>query len=65
MGERQHPQAAAEIARIVINRTTQSGKLICDPMQNLDPATSRVNAPRRHDTVWNSMVTSVPSRENG
>jgi hypothetical protein len=37
-------------------------------MQNPDPAppaTPRVAAPRRHDTVWNSIVTSVPSIETG
>jgi hypothetical protein len=37
-------------------------------MQNPDPAspaTPRVAAPRRHDTVWNSIVTSVPSLETG
>jgi hypothetical protein len=37
-------------------------------MQNPDPAspaTPRVTAPRRHDTVWNSTVTSVPSIETG
>jgi hypothetical protein len=34
-------------------------------MQNPAPATPRVAAPRRHDTVWNSIVTSVPSIETG
>jgi hypothetical protein len=37
-------------------------------MQNPDPAsptTPRVAAPRHHDTVRNSIVTSVPSRETG
>jgi len=37
-------------------------------MQNPDPAspaTPRVAAPRRHDTVWNSTVTSVPSIGTG
>jgi hypothetical protein len=34
-------------------------------MQNPDPATPRVAAPRRHDTVGNSIVTSVPSIEAG
>jgi hypothetical protein len=37
-------------------------------MQNPDPAspaTPRVAAQRRHDTVWNSIVTSVPSFETG
>jgi hypothetical protein len=60
--------SAARIARTAIKTTTQSGKLTCDPMQNPDPAspaTSRVAAPRRHDTVWNSTVTSVPSIETG
>src|SRR6266850_222157 len=57
--------SAARIARIAIRTTTQSGKLTCDPMQNPDPATPRVTAPRRHDTVWNSIVTSAPSLETG
>jgi hypothetical protein len=37
-------------------------------MQNPDPAspaTPRVAASRRHDTVWNSNVTSVPSIKTG
>jgi len=34
-------------------------------MQNPDPATQRVAAPRRHDTVWNSIVTSVSRIETG
>jgi hypothetical protein len=37
-------------------------------MQNPDPAspaTPRVAAPRRHDTVSNSTMTSVPSIETG
>jgi hypothetical protein len=34
-------------------------------MQNPDPAMPRALAPRRHDTVWNSIVTSVPSLETG
>jgi len=37
-------------------------------MQNPDPAspaTPRVAAPRRHDTVWNSIVTSVPGIGTG
>jgi hypothetical protein len=37
-------------------------------MQNPDPAspaTPRVAAPQRHDTVWNSVVTSVPGIETG
>jgi hypothetical protein len=29
------------------------------------PATPRVAAPRRHDMVWNSIVTSVPGSETG
>src|SRR6185295_19792153 len=57
--------SAAEIARIAIRTTTQSGKLTCDPMQNPDPQAPRDAAPRRHDTVWNSIVTSVPSIETG
>jgi hypothetical protein len=54
--------SAARIARIAITTTTQSGKLTCEPMQNPDPAspaTPRAAAPRRHDTVWNSVVTSL------
>jgi hypothetical protein len=60
--------SAARIARIAITMTTQSGKLTCEPMQNPDPAspaTPRVAAPRPHDTVRNSVVTSVPSIETG
>jgi hypothetical protein len=34
-------------------------------MQNPDPQAPRDAAPRRHDTVWNSVVTSVPSIETG
>jgi hypothetical protein len=34
-------------------------------MQNPDPQTPRDAAPRRHDTVWNSIVTSVPGTEIG
>jgi len=37
-------------------------------MQNPDPAllaTPRDAAPRRHDTVWNSIVTSAPSIGTG
>jgi hypothetical protein len=34
-------------------------------MQNPDPQAPRDAAPRRHDTVWNSIVTSVPSIETG
>jgi hypothetical protein len=37
-------------------------------MQNPDPgwpATPRAAAPRRHDTAWNSIVTSVPNIKTG
>jgi hypothetical protein len=57
--------SAARIARIAITTTIQSGKLTCEPMQNPASATPRVAAPRRHDTAWNSTVTSAPSLETG
>jgi hypothetical protein len=34
-------------------------------MQNPDPAAQRGAAPQRHDTVRDSIVTSVPSVETG
>jgi hypothetical protein len=54
--------SAAEDREDRHHTTTQSGKLTCEPMQNPDPAspaTPRAAAPRPHDTVWNSIVTSV------
>jgi hypothetical protein len=58
--------SAAEIARTDMTTASQSGKLTCDPIENLDPARrDDARGPRRHDTVFNSIVTSGPSLKTG